>query len=507
MQVAAKQAQDQQVTGQEPSVGKEPSVGQEPSDGKEPKQKLSHLAIRSGGYVVRREAIGMFIRLFGVVITVRLIGPAQYGIYSGALAFVAVAAIFAQMGVEVYLIRQPGDVGAGDYDRAYTFLLCVSLVVAAGCLAATYVMGGSWLRPVGVVMPLRVLLLSVPFNVLWAPGQAQIERRFGMKEMGWLEIGGDLALYGTAIPLAFLHAGAWSLVAGYIAWQLFLFIGSMAMSHLRPHWDWSTETMTSLARHGSAFSAGQWAQRLNGTVNAMVVGTFAGATGVGIVAFSLRLVDTIGFAARGAYRLGLVAMSKVPDDHTKRLRFAIEEGTILQILALGVPFAAFGVAAPWLIPALFGHEWSRAINCYSILALATVLNAPSVILGTFLLSRGRNVQTFLAAIVSVVVLTATAIPLVHWLGVTGFAWASVLALVDTVLLDLLVRRTAHFSYRMIGAFAAVLAPPILFPLLAMPYALVALSPMLLLLAIKPLRAESIRITKVVRSSFARGMTS
>ena len=54
-------------------------------------RSLGQLAVRGGGYMVGREAIGMVIRLVGVILVVRLIGPRPYGIYSGAAAFVPVS--------------------------------------------------------------------------------------------------------------------------------------------------------------------------------------------------------------------------------------------------------------------------------------------------------------------------------------------------------------------------------------------------------------------------------
>ncbi len=352
-------------------------------------RSLGQLAVRGGGYLVGREAIGMVIRLVGVVLVVRLIGPGPYGIYSGAAAFVLFVATLAQMGLEVYLIRMTGEVVARHYNQAFTLLLVTSVVATGFSEGLTFALGGL-LRPIGVLLPLRVLLLSIPVNVLWAPSQAAIERRFGYRLMGLIELGGDVVLYGTAIPLAFLGAKAWSLIAGYFAWQTWLFVASLATSGLRLRWDWSASAIRDMARHGLGYSTAQWASRLGDLVNPLVVGTFFGAAGVGFVAFAQRLVDTMGFAQRGAYRLGMVAMSRVGSEEKSRLRYSIEEGSLLQLLALAIPLACFGVAARWLVPALFGHQWSKAVPLYSLLTLAAVLGASGFIQTTFLYSRGRN---------------------------------------------------------------------------------------------------------------------
>ncbi|MGO9560364.1 MAG: oligosaccharide flippase family protein, partial [Acidimicrobiales bacterium] len=66
-------------------------------------------ALRGGAYLMAREAMGMVVRLVGVTVVVRVIGPSSYGLYAGALAFVSVATLAAQGGTEVFLIRQQAE--------------------------------------------------------------------------------------------------------------------------------------------------------------------------------------------------------------------------------------------------------------------------------------------------------------------------------------------------------------------------------------------------------------
>jgi len=483
-------------------VSQSPQVPEAPEPtGPVEHRTLGQLVVRGGGYLVGREAIGMVIRLVGVVLVVRLIGPGPYGIYSGAAAFVLFVATLAQMGLEVYLIRMTGEVEARHYNQAFTLLLVTSVVATGLAEGLTFALGGV-LRPIGVLLPLRILLLSIPVNVLWAPAQAAIERRFGYRAMGLLEIGGDLALYGTAIPLAFVGAKAWSLIAGYFAWQTWLFVASLATSGLRLRWDWSMDAVREMARHGLGYSTAQWVGRLGDLVNPLVVGTFFGAVGVGFVAFAQRLVDTFGFAQRGAYRLGMVAMSRVGTEEKSRLRYSIEEGSLLQLLALAIPFACFGVAARWLVPALFGHQWARAVPLYSLLALATVLGASGFIQTTFLYSRGRNLAVTGVIAVQTVALAIAAIVLVKKMGLDGYGVAWLIALVDLVYCDHIVRKMFGFSYKKILPWVVVLAPPVLFPLVAMPWALLLLAPFLLVL-LPPMRAEIGRIFELIRSSLSK----
>jgi PST family polysaccharide transporter len=342
-------------------------------------------------------------------------------------------------------------------------------------------------------------LLAVPINVLWAPAQACIERNFRYRQMGLLELGGDIALYGTAVPLAMLGFGDWSLVAGYFAWQTWLLVGSIVVSGLRPRWAWSNETARELTRHGIPYSSASLITRLGGLVNPEVVGRLHnGAAMVGFVAFAQRLVDVVGFAQRGAYRLGLVALSRVPDEEQQRLRYGVEEGSVLQLLSLALPFAAFGIVAHWLIPVLFGRQWSPAVSVYTLLAMAAVLNASGIIQTTLMYARGKNLAVARVAVVQTSVLWVSGLVLIPVLGVNGFGVASLIALVDLIYIDRLTRRTVKFSYRTIVPFALALAPPVLFPFVGFPYGLLLLVPMALVVFPPSLRAEGMRVIKTVQ---------
>ncbi len=477
------------------------SISQPDSTGAQPRPSLGQLAVRGGGYLVGREAIGMVLRLVGVVLVVREIGPGAYGLYSGAAAFVMFAVSIAQSGLEVYLIRMPGEVGQRQYNQAFTLLLVVSVVITGLAEALTFALGGV-LRPVGVLTPLRVLLLSIPINVLWAPAQAAIERGFRYRAMGLLELGGDVVLYATAIPLAFLGKGEWSLVAGFFAWQAWLLVGSWVISGLRFGLAWSNSAARDMARHGLSYSSAYWAGRLADLVNPLVVGTFLGAAGVGYVAFAQRLVDTIAFAKRGAYRLGIVAMSRVGEDEKARLRYSIEEGMLLQLLTLALPFACFGVVARWAVPAIFGHEWARAVPLYSLLALASVLSAIQFIQTTFLFSRGRNIAVSIVAFVQSVLVALGAVFLVRRFGLDGFGEAWLVGLLSLLVCDRIVRKAFPFSYRRIVPWVLMLGPPVLFPLTPMPWGLLLFAPLLGLSA-PSMRAEVVRIVGFVHSALAR----
>ncbi len=463
---------------------------------------LRQLALRSGAYLAGREAIGMAVRLVGVAIVVRQVGPSAFGIYSAAALFTLFVTGLAQMGAEVYLIRLPGTPERRTYDETFTFLLCSSLLIV-GLAEALTVAIGPWLRPVGVVLPLRILLLSIPLNVLWAPAQAAIERNFAYRRMGILELGGDVVLYATAIPLALTGAGAWSLVAGYFAWQAWLLAGSLAFSGLRPRWAWSTATVRDLLRHGSGYSLSTWLSAAERLVIPQVVGGLAGAAGVGYVVFGQRLVQTLSVAQRGIYRIGMVTVSRIGRGEPDRLTRAIEEGSLLLMVAAAAPFAVFGLVAHWVVPAVFGHEWVAAIPVYVVLSIVAVLTVPNLVQCTVLFAFGKNLQVALSNLIQAVALTVGSLLLVRAFGIVGFGYASLLTLVATVYTRYAASQLAPIRYRRLALPVLAMLPPLLAPVLPAPWSLLTVVPPALLLLFPASRRDLRLLLDVVRTGLGR----
>jgi O-antigen/teichoic acid export membrane protein/GGDEF domain-containing protein len=463
---------------------------------------LREVAVRSGAYLAGREGVGMVVRLAGLVVVVRQIGPSAFGIYSAAAAFVFFAAALAQMGAEVFLIRMPGPLPRRKYDEVFTFLLCTSAIVVAVGLGLSYA-AGPWLRPVGVATPMRVLLLSVPINILWAPAQACIERKFAYRRMGLLELGGDVALYGTAVPLALRGAGAWSLVAGYFAWQAWLLVGSAVLAGQRPRLAWSSEASRALLRHGRSYAASTWIQGARSSVITLIVGTLAGAAGVGYVNFAQRLVTTLNFTTRGVHRVGMVAISRASKGAPERLAGAVEEGTLLLMLVAALPFAAFGLVAHWAIPEVFGRDWLPALPLYVLLALWAVLRVPVTVQRTLLYAHGRNAPPAVTSMIELVVVSGVSIVAVHALGIVGFGIASVVAVGSTAYTHHAARKLVAVRYRRLVVPLLGLVPPVLVPLLPMPWAFALLVTPVMLVVQPSTRREVCGLVSTARTIVSR----
>jgi O-antigen/teichoic acid export membrane protein len=128
-----------------------------------------------------------------------------------------------------------------------------------------------------------------------------------------------------------------------------------------------------------------------------------------------------------------------------------------------------------------------------------MLGAAGFIQTTFLYSRGRNMAVTGVAAVQGIALAIGSVILVKHIGLDGYGVAWLLTLVNLVFADHIVRKMFRFSYKRILPWVVVLSPPVLFPLVPIPWAFLLLAPVALVL-LPPMRSEVRRIVRLIRSS-------
>jgi PST family polysaccharide transporter len=468
-------------------------------------ESLRTTAIQGGAYLAVREILGIGLRAVGIIIITRIIGPGAFGTYAGAAAFATLIANASQMGMEVYLIRQPEDPSDELYHQVFTFLLLLSTLVASVAVGVSF-LAAHFISGIAAEQQLfLVLMISVPINVLWAPAQAKIERAFGYKRMAWLELGGDVTFYLVAVILALVGAGAWSLVIGFLAWQLWLLVLSFRFAGMWPRLRWSSSVNRDLLRHGLPYSTTGILGAATGLISPIVVGISYGAVGVGYVSLALRLIDTLSFGARATWRLGMVALSKVRDQ-ADRLARGIEQAMLLQLLATVVPILSVCVLANWLIPTAFGRSWVPMIPVLVWLGLARIASSPLTIEFAALYVASRNFVVTIATALNGVATLVFALILVPTLGIVGYGVAVLLSVVTRPYTHRKALEVAQFSSWSCTRLMVPLMPIAFFPLVEWPYSLMLFIPTLLVLAFPSVRKELVSNGLLVWNGVIRSRT-
>lgn len=440
---------------------------------------------RGASWLGTREVVGIAIRTLGLVVTLRLLGPAAYGEYAGALAVVTLLSLLAQGGIENYLNSGEEPFDDVAFDRASTFLLCTSAAAVAGGFALSVLARGP--LSAGASVPvLQVLLLTVPVNVLWAPAQARLDKAFRFRAVAWLELGGDLVLYATSVALVLAGLGVWGLVAGYAAWQSWLLVGSHVLVRRVPRLDWAPAAQREMLGFGLPFASAQGLAQAEAVVNPLVVGPIAGTAGVGTVAFAIRVLDTFSFVTRAALRLAVMGFAATQRE-AARLRRGLEEAMLVQVLVLGALLAGVTLALEVLLTPVFGAEWERASDVFGFLALSYLLGAAFSAQAVYLQVLGRSWRVAQMHLVKLVLLGVSALVLVPELGAPGYGAAAALSCLAYWLVHRAVRATVPYEAASAGLWLAALAPLVFVASVPMPWALATLVPLALVASTRAAR--------------------
>ena len=441
---------------------------------------LRQQVLRGGKYLVWRQGLGVGIALFGVLLLTRLIGPADYGLYAGALAIVTFTASVTLLGVEVYLVRREEPPDRRVYDQAFTLLLACGVAVALIAQVAVPTLEG-WFTDARFLAPLQVLLLALPVMLISHPPLAALERNLDFRRVAFLELTGQLGFYVVALTLAFGGAGVWAPVTAFWVWQVWLALGSHRAARYRPRLVWSTALLREMLSYGLAYSASGWIWGLRTLVNPLIIGRFLGAESVGYVSLALRLVDVLSFVRDATWRLSIASLAKVQGEYD-RLRRVVDEAMVLQVLGVA-PLLGVGAAGLWLLPAVLGEQWEPVSDIFPLLALASLVNAIFNMHASVLYVLKRNGDVALFHAVYIVVLAGAAVVLVPAVGLVGYGLAELVAMVSYGVLHWKVTKLFPLTYRRSILWVIGLAPPMFAVLLPLPWGVLLLLPAVAPLAV------------------------
>jgi O-antigen/teichoic acid export membrane protein len=397
-----------------------------------PVSDLRSRVVRGGAAIAVRQGLGMILSAVNLILVTRIIGPHQYGIFAAGIGIVVMISTAGTWGLDVYLLRKAEEPEPAEYNQAFTLFFATGLFFSA---FLTFFRHGiaAFSGISELALPLAVISLYIPLNLLSVPGIVRLDRDLRFHRVGLIELIGQTSGYAVAIPLAFAHKGCWAPVFGQLTGQALTLIIVYASTPMRLRLHWNLGLARKMLSYGLSYSGAIWIWQLRMLVNPLVVGRFAGATGVGYVALAIRLVEVLSFIKLATWRVAMAALAKL-DGNKERLRKSITEGMCLQAFMVGLPLTLFAGIAPFVLPHIFGTRWNPTFHLFPFLALSYLLNAIFNLHTSVLALIQRNVQIAYFHTAHVILFASSALVLVSRFGYLGYGWAEVVAFAGYYLL-------------------------------------------------------------------------
>lgn len=466
---------------------------------------LRQRSVQGALWLAARDGTGTLVRLGGVLLLTVMLGPTGFGIYTGGVAIVSFVATLAQLSVEVYLIKHDGPLDRTQLGTAYACLLLTSAVTVGGALALLLGLSaaGVHLPDRTVLSTLLVLLASVPANVLWAPAQAQLERRYAFRQLGAVELAGDVVLYGTALTLVKAGAGPVGAAVGYLLWQIWVLVASHVAARAWPVLVRDRAALRAMLRFGLVATGAGLLQRGRELINPLVVGPMLGAAAVGQVSLAIRIVETLSIVSRTTLRLSYITLAAVRDDRG-RTRQVLAEGGSLAVAGLAAPLCAACLLGPWALPLLFGQEWRPSVDVLSLLAVAAAGGAVSLLPASLLVVQGAQGRVTVASAVRLAVQVCAALVLLPLVGLTGYGLAAVVSLLgDLLVLRAVAQREGGLPLAGQLVWGVALVPLALAPLVPLPVLPLLALPLLVLGVLPRSRAQLVATPQMLLAAVRR----
>lgn len=347
---------------------------------------LGARALRGATWAYGSYVGGRLLILVSTAVLARLLGPEEFGLVALALVFTALLETLKDLGVTQALIVDRGD-GEARASTAFAFGLG-SGILLWGITAALAPLAASFFGEPELVVLLPVLGANFPLRALGATHYALAQKRLDFRSRAIAE-GADVVVRGaTGLLLAVAGAGAYSLVVGYLAGTVALAATCWALVDFRP----SRAAMrrvhvASLVGFGGTLTVVDVVAAVNNQIDYLFTGRVLGTPALGLYTLAFRLPELL------IRNLSVVTGQVLFPAFASMPRERLGEAFVLSLrvtAAVAAPTAvALAVLAEPFVLALFGDQWTAAVDAMRVIAAFALVTALSVPAGTAYKATGR----------------------------------------------------------------------------------------------------------------------
>jgi len=301
------------------------------------------------------------------VVLARALTPTEYGLAGMAFIFAGIALIFTDLSLGSALVQR---VAITERDRSTVFWTTTAggVVIAAVSFAVAPAIGRFFSEP-EVTSLFRVLALTFVLTALSATQAALLTRDLAFRGLELREITGGLARIVTAITMAALGFGAWSIVGGAVAAAVVSLIMLWTASPWRPSLTFSMASLRDLGSYGiKAFLSRLFTYATDNADN-LIVGRYLGPPALGIYTLAYNaMVSPLGRIVAPVSQVLFPALSRIQTD-TDRVVTTWLRTTAATAAIMFPAFAGIIIVAPDLVPVVFGDQWHEAIPVLQLLCI------------------------------------------------------------------------------------------------------------------------------------------
>lgn len=337
-------------------------------------------------YSLGQRYLAFVVGLATSIVLARLLRPEETGIFSLAMAAVAIGAILREFGTSDYIISQR-DVSPQKLRAAYTVTLLISWSAALLLLAAARPLATLYKEP-GVATVMYVLCLNFMLVPLGSTAMAMLSKELRFDLLFWIQSASMLVGAVTTLLCAFngvsYQSAAWGSVASISTVVLVLSLRRPSSVFMLP----TFRGLRQIFRFGGVLTLARVVEGVATRVGDFVISGMLGFHSSGVLSKANSLNGGFHeFFASAVLRVATPVLAQarqggrsVADDY--------RHATVLMASAQWLFFGVMIVVAPELVYVLFGPSWIDAVPLLQIGAVAGFIYAPFMLCTPLLTAFG-----------------------------------------------------------------------------------------------------------------------
>jgi lipopolysaccharide exporter len=334
--------------------------------------EVKRQAVRGIGWAFTGSIASRIFQTAATLVLAKLLAPSDFGVFSLATIIINSLVLFSDMGFAQVLIYLQGDI---KRSANTAFVLCsgtVAVFAALLWIGAPFV-GDVFSEP-SIILPIRAM---APMLVLAGANSVPavlLDKELKFEKKALIEVPTAFAYAVTAVVLAFLNCGVWSLVAAWILMVLVSCTITWAVSPWRPTIEFGVQESKKIITYGSHLVIGVFAAFAFLQIDKLSIGKWLGMTQLGYytIAFTVCNLPATNLTAV-VNRVMFPAYSKLADIPEIRKMY-LQMVRHLSVIIFPSITALFILAGP-LIRIVYGSKWEGAVALFYVLAFFGLFRA------------------------------------------------------------------------------------------------------------------------------------
>lgn len=391
------------------------------------------------GWLTLDQMSRLFVGVLVGVWTARYLGPSEFGLLNFATAFVAIVGSLATLGLNGVVVRHL-ILSPAEAPRILASAAVLQLVAGGcACILAIVLVRVTNTDSANAILLVTIAALALPFqwgSVVRYWYEAKVISRYVV----WVDLSIFMAFSVVRVALILAQASvtyfAWSMAAQAACNSLALLVMHFAAFGRGVFSTPDLGTCRQLIRQGWPLALAGLAIIVYTRTDQLMLEMLCDSTSVGVYAAALKFSE-IWYAlpvilTASLFPSILLLRSTAPDHFRSRMQ------QLLRLLVAAAFFmgALMSVAAPTLVPMVFGDDYSQSASILRVQFWSAVFVFIGVASGNWLVAEGLQIHALYRTVFGALVNIAGNFVLIPPYGALGAAWATLLSqIVAAYLMD------------------------------------------------------------------------